>query len=432
MRKSKFIKSTFILIIGGMITKILGMLIKIIMTRMIGTEGIGIYMLINPTFMLFLTLAGLGMPVAISTMVAKNKYNSKKLISSVIPFSLLLNIIIIIIIFFGARFLSNILLKEPRSYYPILCIAFVLPFVSISSIIRGYFFGKEKMIPHVLSNISEDVIKLAVLVLGIPLFLKYGIKYAVSFIVLSNIAAELAGIIVMYFFLPKKISFKKDDFKPQKREIREVMGIGLPATGSRLIGTIGAFFEPIILTYVLLKCGYTNNFLVNEYGIINGYVLPLLLMPSFFSSAISQALIPVVSRHYEKRNMTYIKNKVLQAILISLLIGVPITLLFLLFPKFFLYFIYNNIEGVEYLKILAPIFLIFYIQSPITSALQAMGKAKDAMMGTLKGMIIRTIVLFVFSYMKIGMWGLIISMTINIIYVTIYQATKLNKYLKKA
>ena len=53
--KSKFVKSTLILVIGGMFTKLLGMLIKIVMTRLLGTEGIGIYMLIMPTFSLFIS-----------------------------------------------------------------------------------------------------------------------------------------------------------------------------------------------------------------------------------------------------------------------------------------------------------------------------------------------------------------------------------------
>ena len=77
MKKSKFIKSTFILLVGGFITKILGMLIKIVMTRLIGTEGIGLYMLIMPTFTLLIAVAQLGMPVAISKLVAEDKRNNK-------------------------------------------------------------------------------------------------------------------------------------------------------------------------------------------------------------------------------------------------------------------------------------------------------------------------------------------------------------------
>ena len=80
MKKEKFLISTIILIIGGAITKVLGMLIRIIMTRIVGTEGISLYMLIFPTFSLFMTLSQLGFPIAISKLVAEDKHNNKKIV----------------------------------------------------------------------------------------------------------------------------------------------------------------------------------------------------------------------------------------------------------------------------------------------------------------------------------------------------------------
>jgi len=160
MKKNKFIKSTLILLIGGFITKILGMLIKIVMTRMVGTEGIGLYMLVNPTFVLLIAICTLGMPTAISKLVSEDKRNNKKLIFSAIPITILIDILVMILIFIFAKFISCNLLHEPRAYFPILSIGFVLPFISISCILRGYFFGKQRMFPHVLSNIMEDVTRL--------------------------------------------------------------------------------------------------------------------------------------------------------------------------------------------------------------------------------------------------------------------------------
>lgn len=431
MRKNKFIRSTFILMIGGIITKIIGMLIKIVMTRLIGTEGIGIYMLINPTFMLLIAIAQLGFPIAISTMVAKDKFNNKNLVFSTIPLSLTINTVIIIILFFIAPILSNNLLHEPRSYYAIISIGLVLPFISISSILRGYFFGKQRMLPHAISNITEDTVRLLIIAIGIPLFLKRGLEFAVAFIVLSNIFSELTSTLILFFFLPKNFSITKKDIKPSLNNIKELMSISIPATGSRLIGTFGTFFEPIILTYVLLKIGYTNSFIVNEYGIINGYVLPLLLMPSFFSLAISQALIPVVSKNYEIKNYEYVIRKIKQAIIFSLIIGIPITIMFILFPDLLLKLIYNTDKGIIYLKVLAPIFIFLYIQTPLTATLQAMNKASSAMRGTLEGMIIRTFLLFSLSYLHIGMWGLVIATSVNIIYVTTHQYLIVKKTLKR-
>ena len=429
MKKSKFIKSTIILIIGGFITKILGMIIKIVMTRLIGTEGIGLYMLILPTFTLLIAIAQLGMPVAISKLVAEDNRNNKKLVFSSLIISIIINTVLMITLVFFSKFISHNLLNEPRINFAVAAIGFVLPFISISSILRGYFFGKQKMIPHVVSNIIEDLVRLIIMIIGIPLFLKKGLDDAITFIVLSNIISELTSIFVLFFFLPKNFSIKKEDFKPARSSIKDIFEISLPTTASRLIGSIGYFFEPIILTFFLLKSGYTNSFIINEYGILNGHVMPLLLLPSFFTLAISQALIPVVSNSYAHNNIIYTKKKIKQAIIFSLLIGVPTTIVFMIIPDIPLKLIYNTNKGINYIKFLAPICLLHYIQSPISSSLQSMGKAKDAMFGTLLGMIIRTVVLIVGCNLKIGIWGLIFATSINIIFVTIHNLSKVKKYL---
>lgn len=421
MKKSKFIKSTIILIIGGMITKLMSMFIKIVITRLVGVEGMGLYMLISPTFMLLIGLSQFGFPIAISKLVSENKKNNKQLVFGIIPVSLVLNILIIIILFLTSNFLATNMLKEPRTYYALISIGLVLPFISISSILRGYFFGKEKMVPHVVSNITEDIVRLIVIVIGIPLYLTKGLEFAVAFIVLSNIFSELTSILVLFFFLPKKFKLSKKDFKPNKTYLKDVLDISLPSTGSRLIGNVGHFFEPIIITFVLLKIGYSNHFILTEYGIITGFIMPLLLMPSFFTLAISNALIPTVSYAFTNNQKVYAKNKINQALFFSLLIGVPVTIIFMLFPEFLLKFIYNTTSGITYLRIMAPIFILYYIQIPLTSSLQAIGKAKEAMNGTLVGIIIKTSLLFIFSSFKIGLWGLIVATSINILYVTIHH-----------
>ncbi|MFA5603510.1 MAG: polysaccharide biosynthesis protein [Bacilli bacterium] len=421
MKKSKFIKSTIILIIGGMITKLMSMFIKIIITRLVGVEGMGLYMLISPTFMLLIGLSQFGFPVAVSKLVSENKKNNRQLVFGIIPLSLILNILIIIVLFLTSNFLSTNMLKESRTYYALISIGLVLPFISISSILRGYFFGKEKMIPHVISNITEDIVRLIVIVIGIPLYLTKGLEFAVAFIVLSNIFSELTSILVLFFFLPKKFKLSKKDFKLNKNYLKDVLDISLPSTGSRLIGNIGHFFEPIIITFVLLKIGYSNHFILTEYGTITGFIMPLLLMPSFFTLAISNALIPTVSYAFTNNQKVYAKNKINQALFFSLLIGVPVTIIFMLFPEFLLKFIYNTTNGVTYLRILAPIFILYYIQIPLTSSLQSIGKAKEAMNGTLVGIIIKTSLLFIFSSFKIGLWGLVIATSVNILYVTIHH-----------
>lgn len=427
--KSKFAKSVLILSIGGLLTKIISMFIKVVMARKLGTEGMGIYMMIMPTFTLLMAVSQLGFPTAISKFVAENTKNNKNLVFSVIPVSLLFNIIIIAILIFSGKYISNNLLREPRSYYALISIGFVLPFISISSIIRGYFFGKEKMVPHAISNVTEDLVRLLIIFFGCSYFVNKGIEYAVCFVVLVNIVSELTSILILLFFIPKNFKLSKKDIKPDIVNIKDVFSIGIPTTASRIIGSVGFFLEPIILSFALAKCGYSSSFIVNQYGIISGYVLPLILLPSFFTLGISEALIPQISRSYSKKNYKDVRIKLKKAIFFSLLIGIPATIIFEIMPGVPMKLIYNTYEGINYLKVLAPIVLFHYIQSPLTSTLQAMGKAKNAMKGTLEGTIIRTILLLVLSLLNIGMWGLIIATSVNIVYVTIHQYLCIKKYI---
>ena len=429
MKKNKFVVATIILIIGGFITKILSMVIKIVMTRLVGTEGIGLYMLVNPTFMLFIAICTLGMPTAISKLVSEDKRNNKKLVFSAVLIAIIINILIMLTILISGRFIANNLLHEPRSYYSIIAIGLVLPFISISSILRGYFFGKQKMIPHVVSNITEDITRLISIILFTPLFLMKGLEYAVSFLILSNIISELTSIIILFFFLPKNFKLNKNDITPNLSNIKDILEISLPTTGSRLIGTIGAFFEPIILTFFLLKTGFTNQYILTEYGVLNGYVMPLILLPSFFTGAISQALLPIVSQGYSNKKYEYVRNKIKQALFFSLLIGIPATLIFTFIPEIPLKLIFNTNEGINYIKVLAPICLLHYIQAPLTSTLQAIGKSHTAMLGTLVGMILRTVCLIVCCNMGLGLWSLVIASSVNIIYVTIHHIVDVRKYV---
>ena len=310
-----------------------------------------------------------------------------------------------------------------------MAISLTLPFICISNIIKGYFFGKERMFPYTMSNIIEQIVRLILTITLIPKLMTINLTIAIVGVVLINIVSELSSTITMMLFIPKVIDLKVEDFKYNKGIFREILNVSIPTTGSRLIGSITYFLEPIILTFVLLQVGYTNDFITNQYGIINGYVFPILLLPSFFTMAISNALLPVMSNNYNNNRKSYAKNKLKQAIIISLLVGVPATIILMIFPEFFLKLIYNTTLGSNYIRIVAPVFILHYIQAPLTITLQAMGKSKIAMKGTLYGSIIRTILLFTTSYLKIGIWGLIIATTSNIIYVTIQHIYYVKKYI---
>ena len=429
--KEKFIKSSIILIIGGALTKLLGIVIRMVMSRVATIETISLYMLVLPTFSLMMSISQLGFSKGVSKLVSEGKYKSKKILFSILPLSFIINISLTIFLILTSHFIANNLLHNSNAYLPILAISLVLPFDSLSSMLRGFFFGKEKMTPHVISHLSEQIVRLLLMLFVIPFFKDKGTIIATTFLILINVLSELVSSLVLIFFLPKRFTIKKIDLKPDFSYLRNVLSISIPTTATRIIGTIGYFLEPIILTNVLLKVGYTSSFITTEYGVITAFVMPILLLPSFFTNAISNAMFPIISREYAKKNIKYIKNKLKQSIYLSLIIAVLSTIIINLFPEFFLKFFYKTTFGVNYLRFLSPIFILYSLEAPLGAFLEATNHAKKVTFDNLIGIIVKTFFLFSLSYLKIGLYSLLISMIINILVVSIRHIVWIKRIIKE-
>src|SRR6478752_4702120 len=159
---SKFLKGTFILLIAGLITRVLGFINRIVIARSIGEEGVGLYMMAFPTFILVVTLTQMGLPVAISKNIAeaeaKGNYSE---IKKILVVSLALTISLSLILL--TPILSTTLFTDERVFYPLMAIAPVVPIIAISSVLRGYFQGRQNMKPAALSQLIEQIVRIALI-----------------------------------------------------------------------------------------------------------------------------------------------------------------------------------------------------------------------------------------------------------------------------
>ena len=427
--KNKFLQATFILMIGGLVTKLLGFGIRIIYTRMVGSDAINLYSLVMPTYSLLLTIATLSLPVVISKLISEHKTKSLKILSSATAITLILNAIVIFIIYFTKDFIAITLLNDERCSVLLMSMALTFPFVSLSSILKGYFYEKKKMAPHTISNILEQIVRIFLIFLIIPGLVEKGIVYSVMGLILISIASELASILTFLFFLPKKFKITKQDLKPDMKTTKEILSISIPTVSGRLIGNVGFFFEPILLTNILLFAGYSMDFILNEYGAYNAYTISLLSMPSFFIAAISSSLLPEISKYYYHKNYTMVKRRLKQAIILSFIVGVIFSTFIYFFREPLLSTLYNTTKGSEYIEILAPFFVLFYLEGPLQSVLQAIGKAKTTMFITLAAVIVKLLSMSILSLCHIGMYSLVIAEIIDIFIIVILCVKAIRKEL---
>lgn len=426
IRNNIFLKSTLVLLFGGVLGKLIGFILRIIVTRKLGAEGMGLYSLLAPTSSLLSVIATLSYPTALSKIISEKSSRTKTLFASIIPLSLVINAFIIGITIILAPHLST-LLKNESLYYPIICLSLVTPFISISSIIKGYFWGKQNMFPYMLSNFIEQLTRITIITLFINHFLSISLIHTISFIILVNAIGEIISQLVMIYFFPKNIKPNITDIN--KNDIKKVMSISIPSTSSKIIGSISYFLEPIVLTNTLMYVGYSKDFIIYEYGVINAYAMSLLLMPQFFTQNMATSLVPELSKYYSERNIEMCKKRIKQIILISSSIGALSTLIITLFPSFFLNILYHTKEGIDYIKLLSPFTILFYIEYPLINALQALGKSKSAMKCTIISSCVRLISIFTLSLLKIGMYSLILSIIINLILSTFLYTREIKKIL---
>lgn len=150
MAKQTFLRGTLILIAAGMVTRMLGFVNRVVIARFIGEEGVGLYMMAAPTFFLATTLTQFGLPVAISKLVAEasargDHQKTKNILVMSLTITGVLSLIFTPLFLFFAPVMAETMLTDKRTLYPLLAITPVVPIIAISSVLRGYFQGKQNM-----------------------------------------------------------------------------------------------------------------------------------------------------------------------------------------------------------------------------------------------------------------------------------------------
>ena len=431
MKNNKFIKSTLILIIGTFITRIMGFVIKILYTRIIGTEGISLYTLIMPTYSLIVTITSFAMPITISKMVSKGNIRSKKIMFQSIYILMVINIITILLVILFSDYISSVLLHEPRVKILLIGSSLSMPNMALACILKGYFYGKQKMLPNTISNIIEQTIRILFIIFILPYFIKKSLIIGILSFLLINIITEGVSILIFIFLLPKNVKISISDIKYNKELTNNILSDSILLVSTKLIGSFGFFLEPIILSNVLIHVGYDNSFFFREYGIFNGYSISLLVMPSFIISALSTSIIPEISKYYNQKNIKMVKKRIKECLFFAFILGIIFTTIIFFNRSFLLNLIYKTSDGQNYIAVLSIFFVLYYLEAPISAILQALNYSKYTMKTTTIGVIIKLILMFVLSFLKIGLYSLVISEAINIIYVVYKNYSKIKRIITK-
>lgn len=436
---SKFLKGTFILLIAGLITRVLGFINRIVIARSIGEEGVGLYMMAFPTFILVVTLTQMGLPVAISKNIAEaeakgNHQEIKKILVVSLAITISLSLIFTPALILLAPILSTTLFTDPRTFYPLIAIAPVVPVIAVSSVLRGYFQGRQNMRPSAISQILEQLVRITLIAVMTRAFLPYGIEYAAAAAMVAAIIGEVVSLVYLMttFKLKKRFKLRKNFFQfvhSGKKTFKELMEIALPTMGSRMIGSVSWFFEPIVVAHSLAIAGVVAIEATKQYGSLTGFAMPLLMLPSFITYSLATSLVPAISEANSQNNHQLIEHRLQQALRFAFLSGGLSVIVLYVLADPLMELMYGSTKGSYFIRIMAPFFLFYYYQGPLQAVLQALNLARAAMINSLIGAVIKTAVIFVLaSQPAFGITGVALGIIVGFVLVTmLHFATVLKK-----
>lgn len=451
------------MLVGSVVAKMLGALYRIPLTNILGAEGMGMYQLVFPVYALFMVLATAGIPTSLSRTVAEKRAlgeNVKKY------FSVAMCALLVLGIAFGLLMgaLSDVLATRQGNAdtrFGFLIIAPAITFVCVISGFRGYFQGQMYMLPTALSNVVEQVVKLAVGIGASYALAKRGVIYAVCGALFGVTVSEIvtaAYMGVTYLFRSKKEkreqlvarvslqerdlqsgsendvlqgetrargdknrdnvvarSTKKARFERASRgELKGMLRVALPIATVAALMPLANFFDSIIIVNMLEAFGLKQSVATAQYGIISGPVNSLINMPVVAIMSLAVAVVPSVSASRATRDIDGVMLKSSLCVRLAYLLGIAFAFYLAVFARNVIGALYpalseqNAVVAVNVLRITAANVVFLSVMQIYVSLLQAVDKTKYAVFSLIASIIVK-IVLDVVLTRYIGINGAAIA-----------------------
>lgn len=438
MRPNSLIYGAVILFLANLLNRILGFGYQYLIMRHIGSEAYGLFYMVFPVYMTALVLTTAGIPLAISKMVSEKASlgcygDAQKVFRIALLILFTTGLLVSVLLFFNSTFIVDRFLADKRVFRVFqVCIPAVF-IVSVASAFRGYFQGMQNMIPSALSQVCEQVCRVAV---GFTLsfkLLSHGVEWAAAGLAGGMLCGETIGlgvIFLQYLLRKNKKRNGRHAVESSSSIIWKLMTLSLPVTGSRLMSTGLSALDAVIIPGQLQAAGYSARNAASLFGQLSGTALTLLTFPSVFTFALATSLVPAISEAVVRKDYRLAQLRCTNAIRYTIILGLPcvITLYFFAEPLTRM-FKSSDVAGV--LKILALGGLFAYLQQTTTGILQGLGKTFLPLVHSTVSALFRLPLLFYLTGIpQLGLKGSSLAYVFGFICVAVLNLAAVKRHIK--
>ncbi len=295
-----FWQGTGLLLLGGILSRLLG-LYRLLLPRLLGPEGVGLYHMAYPAYALTLAIATGGLPVAVSRLVAQSvargaHREAERILRVATTVLLVLGILGATGLLLAAPWLAQNVARDPRAALAIAAVAPAVLLVAAMSALRGYFQGYQQMAPTAISQVLEQLVRVVGIIVLAYVLRPLGVAWAAAGAAGAAGLGALAGLAVLVLLRrlrPPPRGGRRG--MPTRRILTELLGLALPITVTGLGVPMMQLVDLVIVPSALQQRGYGAHMRTGAYGVLSGYAMPLVALPAILSGAIAVALVPAVS-----------------------------------------------------------------------------------------------------------------------------------------
>ena len=394
-----------------------GMLFNVIVSNRAGSEAMGLYSMLGSVYGLAITLAAAGINLGttrlISDAIGEGRYDlAKKSVKMALICCTLTGALATVILYFTAPLLGSYLIGDERATGPLRILSISLIPIAICSCLSGYFTAVRRVKLNASAQVITQLFRIGATVLFLGIIGSENAAQACIALVLGACITEILSLVISYsLYLIDRRKLTTNSTQPvvmQNRITKKLLEITLPVTFSAFVRSTLSMLQHVLIPKGLLKSGKSWNQALSSYGSLHGMAMPLILFPSAFISAFAGLLIPEVSECIVQNNRDRLERVSYRALTLSLIFSIGVSGIMIFFSNELGFLAYKSAETARYIRIMAPLIPIMYIDGTVDAILKGTGHQVYSMNVNIADAL--TACLFaIFLIPKIGIWGYIIS-----------------------
>ncbi|MEI3436502.1 MAG: polysaccharide biosynthesis protein [Clostridia bacterium] len=391
-KKEGFMQGVITLMFSQVLIKILGLVYTLYLTNRqgFGDKGNGICASGYQIYALLLTISSIGVPSAISKLVSErvavgDNKGAHRIFKIAFATFAVIGLVGSLLLFFGANVIANQWLQIPDAEMTLVALSPAIFFVTVASVMRGYFNGRQKISVGAKSQTLEQVFKTLLTIIVVEVVAILSNVSTEWMAAGANLATTLATFLgFSYLFLyyrseRKEVATEIKNTVNYKYErvstiIKRILLVSIPITLTAIMSSINKNVDSFTVVRNL-RAFMPEDQATALYGILGGKVDTLTSLPLAINVAFATALVPAISAAKAKGDNKTITEKTSFSLLISMLIGLPCTVGMFIFAQPILNLLFPNAnDGALILQISALTIIFTILDQTINGALQGFGK----------------------------------------------------------